>query len=311
LPVSVEQRTRARWARPVRPIPTLRRTYLRLGSHRLATFSCAEEYLMRPLRYGLLVLLIAYAPHGMAQEKFKLSDGRECGLEGTAKSEAGKAIDRLKNRFVAPTEGQFDLDVSLVALLAPGDDLDRFDQNKGAQVSGFVIDVKVGGIETCNCRAKNPVDRDTHIELGLAGKAPKTQRVIVEVTPRIRAQMKAVGKDWSTDALGKDLKGKWVKVTGWLLFDTPHINEAENTHPGNPKNWRATCWEIHPVTGLDILDNPPANGVVLHHDLLATFHRIQRTQFERDSVRKAAIHTRNRTLVGSFDKEDLDEDVPK
>jgi len=262
---------------------------------------------MRLLRCGLVALCFAFLSQGNGQETFKLSDGRECGLEGTAKSEAGKAIDRLKNRFVAPTTDQIDSDVSLAAILAPGDDLDRFDQNKGAKISGFVIDVKVGGVETCNCKAKDPIDRDTHIELGFAIDAPKTQRVIVEVTPRIRAQMKEMDKDWTTDALRKALKGKWVEVTGWLLFDTPHVNEAENTHPGNPKNWRATCWEIHPVTGMEIFDQAPEDAVVLHPQLPATFHRIHRKHFERDSVKRANTHTRNQTLQGSFDKEDLDE----
>jgi hypothetical protein len=39
-----------------------------------------------------------------------------------------------------------------------------------------------------------------------------------------------------------------------MLFDTEHVGESENTAPGSPGNWRATAWEIHPVTGITLLD---------------------------------------------------------
>jgi hypothetical protein len=52
------------------------------------------------------------------------------------------------------------------------------------------VRVKAGSKETCNCHATNPIDLDTHIELALSGSATRVQRVVVEVTPRIRKQMK-------------------------------------------------------------------------------------------------------------------------
>jgi hypothetical protein len=60
--------------------------------------------------------------------------------------------------------------------------------------------------------------------------------------------MKAEGVDWSTKALRSKLLGRWVTFTGWMLFDEEHASQAENTNPGRPRNWRATAWEIHPVT---------------------------------------------------------------
>src|SRR5262249_19355423 len=145
------------------------------------------------------------------------SDGTMCGLEGTAVSAAGKALNRLKNRWQPPKADDIDPDVTLAALLAPGDDLDRFSEEKGARVAGFVVAVKVGGKETCNCKATAQLDRDTHIELSLSNDAPETQRVIVEVTPRLRDRLKLEGSDWSTDTLkkstGKGIKGRWVEVT--------------------------------------------------------------------------------------------------
>ena len=83
--------------------------------------------------------------------------------------------------------------MSLPALLAPGKDVKRFDQEKAARISGFVINVKSGGSESCNCGATNPDERDTHIELCLAAAAPETQRVVAEVTPRLRMLKKKAG----------------------------------------------------------------------------------------------------------------------
>jgi hypothetical protein len=55
---------------------------------------------------------------------------------------------------------------------------------------------------------------------------------------------------------GIKLLGRWVKVTGWMLFDVEHQSEAENTAPGRPRNWRATAWEVHPVTAIEIVQRP-------------------------------------------------------
>jgi len=46
--------------------------------------------------------------------------------------------------------------------------------------------------------------------------------------------MGARGVDWSTRALRDHYLGRWVRVRGWMLFDTEHKGEAENTAPGRP-----------------------------------------------------------------------------
>ena len=40
------------------------------------------------------------------------------------------------------------------------------------------------------------------------------------------------GVDWSTVTLQQTIEGHWVKVRGWLMFDSEHKSQAENTHPG-------------------------------------------------------------------------------
>lgn len=35
--------------------------------------------------------------------------------------------------------------------------------------------------------------------------------------------------------------------------DRGHADESENTAPGARGNWRATAWELHPVTAIEVL----------------------------------------------------------
>lgn len=166
-----------------------------------------------------------------------------------------QALNRLKNREAAPTAKDFDRTVSLAAMLRPGDDRSRWNDHKAAQVVGYVAGVKVGGVETVNCHARSVHGRDTHIDLTLsvADAYSEARHVIVEVTPRWRAAMAAKGVDWETDTLREKLLGRCVRVAGWLLFDAEHRRESQNTAAAGAEVWRATAWEIHPITAIDVL----------------------------------------------------------
>lgn len=180
-----------------------------------------------------------------------------CPVEGTAHSESGRALNILKNRATAPQPDQIDRSATLSAILAPGDDATRWLDAKGAQIIGYVIDVKRGGVETVNCGAHDVAHRDTHIEIALTPDAPETARMIVEVTPTWRQKMAAEGIDLSTPKLEQALKEQRVVVRGWLMFDKYHADESENTAPGRANDWRATAWEIHPITDIEILTTEP------------------------------------------------------
>jgi SH3 domain-containing protein len=187
-----------------------------------------------------------------------------CPAEGTVSLRAARrheleALNRLKNRSITPTDADLDSTVTLARLLGNGsDDTGRFDTGRAAEVTGYVLHVKPGGEhETGNCRHGDPIHRDTHIELTLSpADTLEVRRVIVEVTPRWRAAMHDAGVDWLTETLQQTVEHKWVRVRGWLLFDEEHRSEAENTHPGGRSNWRGTVWEIHPVTGLKLVQHP-------------------------------------------------------
>lgn len=203
---------------------------------------------MTEKRYGRVIVLIAalFAAAPLAGQP------QTCPPEGTAKTTKEKALNVLKNRDDAPLAEQIDPNATLGAVLMPGNDLDRWSTDRGATFEGVVLKVKPGDPETPNCGATDPAHEDTHIELALDPTAPSTKRVIVEVTPRWREKM-AVIHDWSTSALRQQLLGRRIQVTGWLLSDWPHKGQAENTHPNGASNWRATVWEIHPITGFVVL----------------------------------------------------------
>jgi hypothetical protein len=185
------------------------------------------------------------------------SSYHNCPLAGNVSSSgpnpaALRALNLAKNRFAAPKDSDIDPSFALAALLAPGADDNRFDVRKAGELEGLVIDVKVGGVETVNCKTTDTLYRDTHIEIADHLGAVPAQRVIVEVTPRWRAEMQALGVDWTTQGL-QSLKGKRVRFRGWQLFDVEHRGQAKNTAPNNPKDWRATVWEIHPITSFKIV----------------------------------------------------------
>jgi hypothetical protein len=185
---------------------------------------------------------------------------RSCGLEGNATQEFRRQSNALKNRVTAPTPADIDQTITLERIAAPGDDRTRWTPQQAASIVGYVVDVKPGGKETVNCGDSIAPYKDAHIELVVQPtNTVKKKRVIVEITPRWRAFLETQGVDWSTTTLANQLENKWVRFTGWLFFDGEHDDESENTTPGRTDNWRATAWEIHPVTSLKVCGTTPVN----------------------------------------------------
>jgi hypothetical protein len=211
------------------------------------------------MRKPIVLLLLCFSFLGANAQappsNMDVFDG--CGMDGSAKTANLKKLNELKNRYTAPQDDQINHSITLSAMLTPGDDKTRWSSTNGAEVTGFVLDVKPGGGETCNCGKTDAAHIDAHIELVLhATDTAGIQSVVVEVTPRLRAIMGASGTDWSTKTLRTQFRHKWVKVRGWMTFDSQHASAAENTHPGGASNWRATAWELHPVTDIQAAQAP-------------------------------------------------------
>jgi hypothetical protein len=174
-----------------------------------------------------------------------------CPNVGIALTSRARSLHRLKNRTAFPQAADFDSRVTLDALLQRGDDSDRWSTDRAGRVQGYVIDVAYARPEATNCW--NPCRRDIHIVISTRKDAPKTEQVIVEVTPSLRNLATEKGIDWSEQTLQQQLVGHWCEFEGWLYFDLGHDEEAENTAPTRPGNWRATAWEIHPVTKIAVI----------------------------------------------------------
>lgn len=114
-----------------------------------------------------------------------------------------------------------------------------------------MVDLAYARPEATNCFI--PSRRDIHILVANRKGAPQNEQVVLEVTPNFYEWAAQQGWDWSEAALRKQLLDHWCEFEGWLYFDVGHAEEAENTAPGNPDNWRATAWEIHPVTKFRVI----------------------------------------------------------
>ena len=136
-------------------------------------------------------------------------------------------------------------------MLQPGDDENRWSQARAARIEGYVVSVGRAGVELANCYS--PCRRDIHINLALRSDAPVSEQVVVEVTPNFERWIATTGVDWSEEALKSTLVGRWCRFEGWLFYDRQHGKESTNTFEQGSDVWRATAWEIHPVTKIEVL----------------------------------------------------------
>ena len=174
-----------------------------------------------------------------------------CPSAGIALTTRARDLHRLKNRTSFPQATDFDSRLTLDALLQPGDDTNRWSTTRAARIEGEVIDVAYARPEATNCF--NPCRRDIHILIATRKGAAKTEHVVVEVTPNLRDWAAGQGIDWSEENLQQQLVNHWCEFEGWLYFDLGHAEESENMSPGKPGNWRATAWELHPVTKITVI----------------------------------------------------------
>jgi hypothetical protein len=176
---------------------------------------------------------------------------QNCPSVGIALTSRARQLHRLKNRTALPQAADFDSRITLTELLNPGDDTNRWSTDRAARIQGEVIDVEHAGAEATNCFS--PWDRDIHILIATRKGASKSEHVVLEVTPPLRDWAREQGMDWTEKTLQAQLIGRWCEFEGWLYYDVGHAEESENIAPGNPENWRATAWEIHPITKITVL----------------------------------------------------------
>jgi len=200
------------------------------------------------------ILVVFYISCGQSQPPtVAAGNDIDCDIHGSANPHRREyTLNVYKNRYSLPKDNDFIDGVTIEKLIASSNE-SEYSIEKAVEISGYVFNVKMGGIETCNC--KDERYRDTHIEVTPDNEHTSPEyRIIVEVTPRIRTLMAVKGIDWSTDELKNTLIGHKVKIAGWLFYDEEHKSQSFATNPGGERNWRASCWEIHPITSIKVLD---------------------------------------------------------
>ena len=192
-----------------------------------------------------------------------------CPSVGIGLTIKARNLHRLKNRTAFPQKSDFDLTVTLDKLLRPGDDSNRWATDHAGRIQGEVIAVGYARPEATNCFS--PCRRDLHILVANRVGAAKNEQVVLEVTPNLRPifETRVINQDnqgepgekaepkpeidWAEQNLQAQLVGHWCEFEGWLYFDVGHADQSENTAAHNPTNWRATAWELHPVTKITVL----------------------------------------------------------
>ena len=116
------------------------------------------------------------------------------------------------------------------------------DERQAVVLTSYIVKAIPEGPESCNCESAAPKDHDVHVYVADDPDATAAQSAIVEVTPRWRAAYPS----WNAQDL-KQLaeSGTEVRITGWLMYDQEHWDMIA-------KDERATLWDIHPVTGIQV-----------------------------------------------------------
>jgi len=113
----------------------------------------------------------------------------------------------------APDDNQINYDITLEAIIEQGDDEDRWSNDDGAEITGYVASIEATGPESCNCGSD--VEGETHFHINVVA-SPQSHsdcsRVIVEITPRWQHL-----KNWTFDQVKNDIEHKWVKFRGWMF----------------------------------------------------------------------------------------------
>jgi hypothetical protein len=148
----------------------------------------------------------------------------------------------------------------------------KFTPSKQVWVTGYVAGVDPGGFkETCNCKRTDLRDVHINIVADPSEAGDQSKYVVVEFTPRWEKKFGFDDSNYDAmrQAVEDKIKGKWVKFSGWMLYDYIHKKEAESTaaqgtpacvpNQANQKRpcvWRATPWEVHPVTAYTVVSGP-------------------------------------------------------
>ncbi|HWQ31480.1 MAG TPA: hypothetical protein VNQ79_01245 [Blastocatellia bacterium] len=108
-------------------------------------------------------------------------------------------------------------------------------------VEGYLASAKQEGPESPNCHGADAEWRDYHIWLTAAAGEDRSRSIVVETTPRVRANH----PNWRLALLQQIARNRQrVRISGWLMLDPEHPDQVGKT--------RGTIWEIHPIMQIEV-----------------------------------------------------------
>jgi hypothetical protein len=167
-----------------------------------------------------------------------------CGPTGDSTKAAPKSLNTNKNRTDLPGDADY-VQISWDDLATLPKSRVKDFQGAPVTVVGFLshqVKVENGG-ESTNCHLHADPEVDWHIYLTKSPAQGIKDAVIVETTPRTRPSHK-----WTTDMLSPLVDSQTrVRISGWLMYDSEHV--------GVIGTQRATVWEVHPITRIQVQQN--------------------------------------------------------
>lgn len=173
---------------------------------------------------------------------------QRCPPSGNGKTTKEKHLNILKNHSARiPVKQSQVLPLNLFITRSHKPDSSKFKEGAYVTVEGYILDFAEEGPESCNCNkgSKSKKTGDVHIALALSSKSKKSNCMIVEITP----SFKKLHPDYQKYLVEKSK----VRITGYLVYDYLHEANAATTCGSCTNVWRKTCWEIHPITKIEVL----------------------------------------------------------
>lgn len=176
---------------------------------------------------------------------FCLTAHSQCKKEGDSNNKRIIALNLLKNRGIP--KGLIPEIINISDILKSGNDSTRWFSTQFVSVTGYIILVKYGGAETCNCHTKDKSRWDVHIELAAASGDKSNHALVCEAGVSSRSFNSSL-----TYLNIKKLIGKRVTITGYFFADKQHWANSVNINPKGKLLWRKTAWEIHPIANINL-----------------------------------------------------------
>lgn len=173
---------------------------------------------------------------GLTKEGEKISSAKD------------RRLNRGKNRSAAYNSNYATLwSLSEIINMEDVEDEDLYIDGDYRYLEGYIVEYIEEGPESCNCYQASKAEKtgDVHIYIGKTKASPKSECVIVEITPDFKKRY----PDYE-DILNTDEK---VRVFGYMLYDHQHRANATMTCTSCSSIWRKTNWELHPVLSIETL----------------------------------------------------------